>query len=333
MIECPRCGFEQPKDQFCAKCGLDIENYVAKPKPALVRLLQNPNLHLTLIGCSIVVLVGYIIYSQRDMVSRQMGDLLDLPVSSRDAGDPNEVSSSRRNMRAAHNPAPQPVTQSADTAEATTGELAAVAAEPPESEKSDSAAPKLTANSKIEVIHWEVPREALANLLTLAEKLGESNAGRAYLYPIGGKIAEQVQNIGQRLSSPRTVATRPNSQITMSTPPSATEAFQFGLFLQVTKIDEKDLGLKWEAQLVLPQQESAAEAASTTPAVRSAVETALNGSASMNGNGLILIVMEPINRSPREEFLARAGEGPWSIFTSPEFRSGMTEWVITVQIK
>lgn len=27
MMTCPKCGFEQPKDQFCAKCGVNVESY------------------------------------------------------------------------------------------------------------------------------------------------------------------------------------------------------------------------------------------------------------------------------------------------------------------
>ncbi len=33
MMTCPKCGFEQPKDQFCAKCGVNVDNY--KPTVAL----------------------------------------------------------------------------------------------------------------------------------------------------------------------------------------------------------------------------------------------------------------------------------------------------------
>jgi hypothetical protein len=331
MLECPRCGFEQPKDQFCAKCGLDIDSYVAKPKPAMVRLLQNPNLHLSLIGILIVIVIGYIVYSQRALVARQMGSLLDLPVSSRDAADPNDPGQSPA-PRAA--PAPQPAaTEPAVAAAATEVAVVEKTAEAEPTKAGDANAIKLTANNKIEVNHWEMPREALANLLTLAEKLGESNAGRAYFYPTGEKIVEQITSVGQRLALSRNVATRPNSQITMETPATSAEAFQFGMQIQITKVQEKELGLKWDVQLVLPQMETPAEAASAAPTVRSSVESTLNGTGAMTSNGLLVIVMEPVNRTPRQEFLVRAGEGPWSVFSSPEFRGGLTDWVITVQIK
>lgn len=30
LINCPRCGFSQPKDQYCASCGVNIETYVPR---------------------------------------------------------------------------------------------------------------------------------------------------------------------------------------------------------------------------------------------------------------------------------------------------------------
>lgn len=35
MIECPKCGFHQPPDRYCANCGIDMENF--KPKSSLWR--------------------------------------------------------------------------------------------------------------------------------------------------------------------------------------------------------------------------------------------------------------------------------------------------------
>lgn len=341
-MECPRCGFEQPKDQFCASCGLDIDHYVSKPKPALIRLIQNPNLHLSLIGILIVGVIGYIVYSQRELVSRQMGNLLDAPVSSRDAGDPNDPrnmpsqtsarSDSIRDQQPASEPEEAPEVASPSEVPASTGtpgELAGKAADADDA----VAGSKLTTNQKLDVTIWEIPREALANLIALAEKAGESNAGRAYLFPTGSKIAGDLVNLGQKVSGGRSTNLKVGGQLTLETPPTAGEAFQFGLLFLMSRMDSKELNLKWDLQLVLPQPETAAEAASPNPTVRSTLESGLQGSGSLSTAGLLLIVIEPTNRTPREEFLARAGEGPWSIFSSQEFRSGITDWVVAVQVK
>ncbi len=95
MMECPRCGFTQPEDRYCASCGLDVNNYVAKPKPLFMRIVQNSNLHLSLIGILIALVIGYIFYSQRDLMSREVHHLMGgTPLLSRDAEDPNAKASS-----------------------------------------------------------------------------------------------------------------------------------------------------------------------------------------------------------------------------------------------
>ena len=58
MIECPKCGFAQPRDRYCASCGVDMEHLLAVPDPLWVRILQNPTLHLSLIGMLIALVVG-----------------------------------------------------------------------------------------------------------------------------------------------------------------------------------------------------------------------------------------------------------------------------------
>lgn len=37
MFVCPKCGFQQPKDRYCAKCGVDTESY-KRPKESPVSL-------------------------------------------------------------------------------------------------------------------------------------------------------------------------------------------------------------------------------------------------------------------------------------------------------
>ncbi len=37
MLSCPKCGFQQPKDRYCAKCGVNIESY-KRPKESAISL-------------------------------------------------------------------------------------------------------------------------------------------------------------------------------------------------------------------------------------------------------------------------------------------------------
>lgn len=49
MITCPHCGFKQPKDVFCAKCGIDIDNYTPEKKPFLKTLTESSLFYIVLL--------------------------------------------------------------------------------------------------------------------------------------------------------------------------------------------------------------------------------------------------------------------------------------------
>lgn len=41
LINCPRCGFSQPKDQYCASCGVNIETYVPIKESPWKKIFSN----------------------------------------------------------------------------------------------------------------------------------------------------------------------------------------------------------------------------------------------------------------------------------------------------
>ncbi len=41
LINCPKCGFSQPQDKYCARCGIDVETYKPSRDPWWVRLYKN----------------------------------------------------------------------------------------------------------------------------------------------------------------------------------------------------------------------------------------------------------------------------------------------------
>lgn len=64
LINCPRCGFQQPKDRYCAQCGVDIENYRPPRKSAVSRLTRNPVLQVLLV-IGIATVAGVSLYQQQ----------------------------------------------------------------------------------------------------------------------------------------------------------------------------------------------------------------------------------------------------------------------------
>ncbi|WP_413568668.1 hypothetical protein ACLWBD_14320 [Bdellovibrio sp. HCB117] len=49
LINCPRCGFQQPKDKYCAQCGVDMENFKPATPPMWKRVFGNPLVQLSLL--------------------------------------------------------------------------------------------------------------------------------------------------------------------------------------------------------------------------------------------------------------------------------------------
>lgn len=326
MMECPRCGFSQPKDRYCASCGLDVDSYLAKPKPIWVRLLQNPNFHLSLIGFLIVGVITWIMYSRSGLVRHHVEKLLDVPLSSREAGVPGEEPVAQPSRRTVE---PTEAARPSGPAPAATEAASSTAAPAPAAKAAES---KRDARRVI-VTYWEIPRDILANLLNTGERLTESSGGRAYLFKDGDKAFISLGTSGQRISMPRMASLNAGTMVSVETPPTAAEPFQYGFYAQVNRWENREAALSWTSTLVLPQPESAQEMANPRPAVRASLESTLNGSANLNASQMILLVMEPANRTPREEYLRRAGLGPWSVFASQEFRAGLTDWVISIHLK
>lgn len=66
LINCPKCGFSQPKDQYCASCGVDMLSYVPAAPPLWKQVLVNP---VFLIAITMSVVAGSVVYirqGQRD---------------------------------------------------------------------------------------------------------------------------------------------------------------------------------------------------------------------------------------------------------------------------
>ncbi len=60
LINCPRCGFSQPKDQYCASCGVNIEKYVPNKTSLSKRIFSSTLSQVTLV---IIVALGTSYYA------------------------------------------------------------------------------------------------------------------------------------------------------------------------------------------------------------------------------------------------------------------------------
>ncbi len=78
MITCPKCGFLQPEDQFCAKCGIDMLAFQPKRKPLLHRLFVSPSFHAFIIIVCVLAVIYYIFQTEQRKIRRQRSQFAQL---------------------------------------------------------------------------------------------------------------------------------------------------------------------------------------------------------------------------------------------------------------
>lgn len=171
LINCPRCGFQQPKDKYCAQCGIDIETFRPAIPPWHRRFFGNPFLQLALL---LVVTGGggYFLYKkgQQNIESRvtYLQSTVQIAASSEMESAP--PASTDEPVLSASGDLPSPTESLASTDPA---ETAALAPSPsPESTMSRAAASPKSVPHLI-VYYAEVNRNTLADLINSSRSTGQ----------------------------------------------------------------------------------------------------------------------------------------------------------------
>lgn len=60
LMKCPKCGFVQPDDQFCATCGVDVKAYQSRPTPVGQKIFSHPAFWLGLFSLTALLTFGYL---------------------------------------------------------------------------------------------------------------------------------------------------------------------------------------------------------------------------------------------------------------------------------
>ncbi len=77
LINCPRCAFSQPQDQFCAHCGIDMQSFKPQKKAFLIELFSSTWLQVSVLIVAAAFLAHMILnrahskdYSQKNFRSQ-----------------------------------------------------------------------------------------------------------------------------------------------------------------------------------------------------------------------------------------------------------------------
>lgn len=199
LVNCPKCGFTQPKDQYCAQCGVDMHAYRPPEVPLLRRLISNPMLQLGLV-LLMAAGGGYSIYRQRqadleDRVRYLQGNVQVARSLSASAGETFEEDSSE--IAPIMSPPPDDAIDTASVRNAPASEtsedqasLAAEAAPP----ANNPATPAASTQPRVRLIFAEVSTPGLGALYEESRATGQFNQ-------LGDHDAGLIPNLSQKLSS------------------------------------------------------------------------------------------------------------------------------------
>ncbi len=115
MQTCPKCGFVQPEDKYCANCGLDIESFKPAPTPFFKRIFGNTAVQIGIVVLIVIAVTIAILLSQKSQVERRLhSNFSQVPIVVKSPGD--ETNKATRLNRESQNSrfvvrAPSPTTK------------------------------------------------------------------------------------------------------------------------------------------------------------------------------------------------------------------------------
>ncbi|MCB0366783.1 MAG: zinc ribbon domain-containing protein [Bdellovibrionaceae bacterium] len=335
MQECPKCGFLQPQDRFCANCGLDIENYRPTPTPWHRKLVFNSTFQITAIVLSVGAMIAYISWQQGQKIETTRPQFIAGDEGDREREDASQPSADGRSdsgqasgsivSRTAkvNQPAtdisqptnaigPPSGTSKTATADGGTdpGEKVAQGPKPP---------------SQLVLRFAEIPREVLSQMFAESQILHEGQQVQAGTY----KFQEPIEQLIKKSSQARFLPGKTSAALTGGP-----------LRIQYTKPlgdnPEELQGLNFEAAVV-----------SFTPA---GLEMETGGGFFLGGKGefptvnvpldgtyslpygSLLIIAGIVPHRPLSEKEASAFRGsPIEIMNSPEFLANESEFVLIIK--
>lgn len=323
-MECPRCGFNQPEDRYCANCGLDVESYMAKPKPLLSRLLQNANLYLALTAVLVVGLVFYIFISQKAAINHEVHSLFKgLPLMSRDAGDFTQQDSKPIGEK------PFVSQRATDATKPLSPKLKAKTAAPdPAAVKQAAvqAAPEPT-YSQLDVDFLEISKENISAVAASGKVLTDSADWRV----IKVDDAQQADNIR---SAGRPLPGRNQGPVRKERFADVMGGDENPLpqqpFLNFSLEWHKANRSHWEISYRIPGLPDR----NTPPGSRKLVETNLDGMMNIRPGQAILFIYDPLRRIPMDrKIMNQLADSPLRVLLSEDFRQGFSALVIWIQFR
>ena len=79
MVSCPKCGFTQPEDRYCASCGVDMLAFKPAEKPFAQKLMSNWIFQVAALGLILIVAYVSLRGRARHALEERVSDIEDAP--------------------------------------------------------------------------------------------------------------------------------------------------------------------------------------------------------------------------------------------------------------
>lgn len=336
IIDCPRCGFSQPKDRYCANCGLDIDHFKPAPEPKLKALAQNTFIQITLVAIVVVALASGIYTAQQKTIKSQLeaaqkqemqtptatpAVMEEAPAPPPPAADAATAVSGRRLGNRAAAPSALTEEQAAAAVESENqafnqGAAADVPADP--AADAGAAAGAATPPKSLNIVFLEVPQATLAQIAAENQILSEQDGVTSIMIP--GQPSPSTLGSAVVLPGGGSRTLEANKKVDMRfLNPAGT-----GLRIEIGHTYHNDLEFDLEvvAQLRL-----------RTMIDQNRSDTGVNGKYTIPKNATLLIVGMVPRQQVGQDDQTYFSRTPLAIMASPQFQSTQSQFVVLIQPK
>ncbi len=321
MQTCPRCGFVQPEDKYCANCGLDIETYKPAPTPFFKKIAKNTAFQISVVVLIVIAVTIALLMSQNDRLEKRLNS------------NPVQRAHILRSMReppAPTRPAVQPSAVPQPQQPAAPLPRAPIAQTKPKIGHDKKNHEITAAPTELSIAFYEMSRAALMQLASEGQVLSESAESRSMTLP----THHPLQKLREKDPATRSLGESITQNLQQGTPitldfmrpPSAATAGMNGIGVTINlnpvKVTGTDIELALDLLFNMRNRSG-----------NSLITNEVNSNFSFSPKStLVLTGFFPHRKVFRQDLLAFNGT-PIAIFASPAFQNSVTDLVIVIEPK
>jgi hypothetical protein len=306
MINCPKCGFQQPPDEFCANCGVNMARYKPSKKPFFVRLRES--IVMQAIALTLVIAIGLLYLKSKMLVREEQTTFSTLEEEEKSAPNFNLPRIQSRPEAAAKSFAPPGAKPTVAIDKASTQTASITLPEP----------------ISAQVIFLEVPKATFEKELASYVRLQGPNGVR------GGSLTKSpdqlIKDSHELARQEKVIQKKEVWDLVRRTAPTAQDPQEYGFSLQIENTDnaenQRTLQFSYLSHLPLYSERK----------IASVETTELTDTVKLPSTGGFFIVGGGFPRRTGSETYPLSG-GVFDILNSPRFKEGESEFVILVMPK